>query len=532
MFEGGNVFFTVLDIAQRVPADAPQNSAYLRVDRWDDWGKYRTMFTLFVLDGNGETHEIGSVKIGQVDLKPSGAVAEGQRVPSLPATFDELDERFFSLGQSEDYYASLIQLEPVLHRRVLEGLRDCAYNLEIFDARLNEYVMSESLLRNVRAENVRGRFNRLSRGDAQLTKFQFSYTFPRLPDVPPPTISFEVIPESQPPSNVHVLIGRNGAGKTRCMRQMAQTLLGRVAPDGESFGHIELKLGHGETWAFAGVVLISFSAFDAFDLHGGDADRLAVHQVGLRHHVARDPTDIPERPAPDDESDSADIPDASTLAQDFRQSFERCRVGLKAERWRAAIQTLEADDLFAELDVAMLLEMEDEGRRKRQAEALFKRLSSGHAIVLLTVTRLVELVDEKTIVLLDEPEGHLHPPLLSAFIRCLSDLLVKRNGVAIVATHSPVVLQEVPRSAAWKLRRARTVSVVERPTIETFGENIGLLTREVFGLEITRSGFHQLLQTAVDEHLDYDAILQRFDNRLGIEARAIIRALVAERDGG
>jgi predicted ATP-dependent endonuclease of OLD family len=69
-------------------------------------------------------------------------------------------------------------------------------------------------------------------------------------------------------------------------------------------------------------------------------------------------------------------------------------------------------------------------------------MSSGHAIVLLTITRLVATVEEKTLVLLDEPESHLHPPLLSAFIRALSDLLYDRNGVAIIATHSPVVLQE------------------------------------------------------------------------------------------
>ncbi len=45
--------------------------------------------------------------------------------------------------------------------------------------------------------------------------------------------------------------------------------------------------------------------------------------------------------------------------------------------------------------------------------ALIKRMSSGHAIVLLTVTKLVARVEEKTLVLIDEPESHLHPPLLS-----------------------------------------------------------------------------------------------------------------------
>jgi predicted ATP-binding protein involved in virulence len=153
--------------------------------------------------------------------------------------------------------------------------------------------------------------------------------------------------------------------------------------------------------------------------------------------------------------------------------------------------------------------------------------------VLLTITRLVDLVDERTLVLLEEPEGHLHPPLLSAFIRTLADLLIKRNGVAIIATHSPVVLQEVPKSCVTLLRRAGSVSMAEKPLIETFGENVGVLTREVFGLEVTTAGFHQLLRNAVElEGLDYQGVVGRFGGQLGAEARAIAQALIADRDAG
>ncbi len=86
--------------------------------------------------------------------------------------------------------------------------------------------------------------------------------------------------------------------------------------------------------------------------------------------------------------------------------------------------------------------------------------------MLLTITRVVETLEERSLVLLDEPEAHLHPPLLSAFIRSLSDLLVNRNGVAIVATHSPVILQEVPKSCAWRIRRIGRQAKIERPTTE------------------------------------------------------------------
>ncbi|MFD7630846.1 AAA family ATPase [Streptomyces sp. NPDC059851] len=65
---------------------------------------------------------------------------------------------------------------------------------------------------------------------------------------------------------------------------------------------------------------------------------------------------------------------------------------------------------------------------------------------------LIEHVAERSLVLIDEPESHLHPPLLASFIQTLSRLLTERNGVAVVATHSPpVVLQEVPRSCVYKL---------------------------------------------------------------------------------
>ena len=149
--------------------------------------------------------------------------------------------------------------------------------------------------------------------------------------------------------------------------------------------------------------------------------------------------------------------------------------------------------------------------------------------MLLTITRLVETVEERSLVLLDEPETHLHPPLLSAFVRSLSELLTNRNGVAIVATHSPVILQEVPSHCVWKVWRSGLVTEVARPEVETFGENVGVLTREVFGLEVTHSGFHRLLADAVDDTPQYSEVVDKFSGQLGGEALALIRALVAVR---
>jgi len=164
-----------------------------------------------------------------------------------------------------------------------------------------------------------------------------------------------------------------------------------------------------------------------------------------------------------------------------------------------------------------------------EAKDKFDALSSGHKIVLLSMTRLIQVVEEKTLVLLDEPEAHLHPPLLSTFVRALSDLLSYRNAIAIISTHSPVVLQEVPLNCVWKLRRNGSIITPERPKMETFGENVGTLTHEVFGLEVTDSGFHRMLIEAVEENPNFEAVLEKFDNQIGAEGQSIIRSLIANK---
>ncbi len=62
--------FTVLEVGQQLPQHGT-NCAYLVVDNWDDWFKFRTMFTLFVFDMRSTRHRVGSVKIGQAGLLPS-----------------------------------------------------------------------------------------------------------------------------------------------------------------------------------------------------------------------------------------------------------------------------------------------------------------------------------------------------------------------------------------------------------------------------------------------------------------------------
>jgi len=529
------MLFTVLPVgatSYRKKSPEPEQAHLIR-DNWNDY-RFVTLFYLVVFDADGNRHDIGAVKIGQFEMK------EGQFSTSIPREFDALDERFFSLGQEENYYETLFQLGD-FGQRIFKGLRDAAVDLPLFEKARKETVTNVSLMRYLTEDQVRGRFSRLARGDAALTKFAFAYEFPKREeaDSPPLSLSFEVRPVSLPPTNIHVVIGRNGVGKTRCLTNMTRALVQAGAKAAE-VGAFKSEDDNGGDGLFVNLVSVTFSAFDPFGPVVGE-HAIRYSYVGLKRAPTKEDSD--QNPMPQSVDQNLPPMTPEELTEEFVASVGKCRSGARTPRWRKALESLEADPLFEAADVARLSSNDtddeiDEGELSTDADGfgwenrarrLFKRLSSGHKIVLLTITRLVETVDERTLVLLDEPEAHLHPPLLAAFVRALSDLLIQRNGVAIIATHSPVVLQEAPRSCVWILRRSGSIVCADRPSIETFGENVGILTREVFGLEVTQSGFHKLLEEVIAKEADYDAVVRRFGDQLGAEARVIVRGLLASR---
>ncbi|MFD6288027.1 AAA family ATPase [Streptomyces sp. NPDC060205] len=480
-------------------------------DDWDDWFQYNTQYRLTYQDAGNNRTPIGSVKIGQFDMP------KGQSRPDLPSTFEQLDDRFFSLGQDDSYYRDLGRISTDFRAEVLQALRDVAFDEELFQRALAENVTGTSLLRSVPRATVQGQFRRMAHGGPRRTRYHFVYTPPAASSGASTPLTFDVRPKSQPPTNIHVLIGRNGVGKTHALNHMTRALADERATADE-VGTFEVDQG-GLRGSFANLVSVTFSAFDPFEplpSPRNKASGLEYSYIGLKH--VRKP-------------DESGPKDWQALAAEFGKSVRVCLNGARQARWRRALTMLESDPIFSDAGVAGLADAAtDDKELRRQARLLFRKLSSGHKIVLLTMARLVETVSERSLVLLDEPEAHLHPPLLSAFTRALSDLLSDRNGVAIIATHSPVVLQEVPRSCVWKIRRSGWDTVVERPTIETFGENVGVLTREIFGLEVTHSGFHRLLDEALEEADTYEEVLEKFDGQLGSEARILVRTLLAARE--
>ena len=508
--------FLVVDSVAQIPSGA-KDVCYLIHSNWNDWFQYETQFVLYYYSMTGVRSHVGEVKIGRRGMSGASAEEYGKlapcnaelvRVTHLPTgEFTALPEDYFSLGMSDSYYEFLGK-KPCL-RAILTALRDMAYNKSIYRRFRTEDVAEVSILRGISEERIMSRFANLARGRPTPTKFKFEYQYPPDANGEITKLVFGVDPESVPPSNTKVLIGRNGVGKTLLLRNILRCLCG-AQDDAGAKPSGALNILHGGIY---GVLFASLSPFEKFPMRTLRSDR-QFECLGCVRYDAQ----------------TGWVKRVGDLAETFAEAIEACRDEPLRNRWLEAVAILCSDPVLALLDVKSLLDFSG-FRRREEVKRYFNRLSTGHKSLLLIVTQLVRVLDEKFLVLIDEPESHLHPPLLASFIRCLSFLLRERNAVALVATHSPLILQEVASGSAWILNRCGENVSVSHPNVETFGENSAVLMNAVFGLEMETSGYHKILTEIVeDSQLSYAQIVERFGGRLGVEAKAILRVLIAHRD--
>lgn len=118
------------------------------------------------------------------------------------------------------------------------------------------------------------------------------------------------------------------------------------------------------------------------------------------------------------------------------------------------------------------------------------KLSSGQATILLYLTKLVFCVNQGSLVIFDEPETFMHPPMIKSFIRAVSEIVDNVGAFCLVATHSPVVIQEIPHCNVYKLSSNHNISSI---IYKTYGQNLDALYKNIYGVELQNTGYNSLL---------------------------------------
>jgi predicted ATPase len=507
------IFTVVKHLSDRFPHEFP--CVVLQRDNWDDY-LFKTTFRPIVWLTPKKKIELGDVKILREDQE-KGAT-------ELPDKFKNLGEQYCSLGQSLSYYELLFKLGKDVYRKILKGLRDVVFD-EVRRARFEHHRgFQDSLLRSDSArralEDARPLFagadTRASSGES------LSFTFQSLVHGNATVVPFRFESTGELPGRVNVIIGYNGSGKTQLLANIAM-VASRPRAERQELALTAGRFVINPLVSFGAVIVISYSAFDTFAIPG--RDRIARARVvktgelfgyvycGLRRFARNQSHSLPPR----------GLKSIDEVTEEFRKATD---LATKKDRRRQFIRALRP--LLREPSFQRIGLLSEFSLGSKEWTNLFSTLSSGHKIALNVIAQLTAHIQKRSLVLFDEPEAHLHPSLLAALVKGLRYILAEFESVAVIATHSPVVLQETPSVHVKILRRFDNRTAVDNPTLETFGETFGTLVSEVFDMNSDETDYHSALRRLARNYT-IEEIQDDLGLKLGLNARSYLLSVGSPR---
>ena len=94
-------------------------------------------------------------------------------------------------------------------------------------------------------------------------------------------------------------------------------------------------------------------------------------------------------------------------------------------------------------------------------------------------------------------------------ISVVSDLLRDENSYAVIATHSPQIIQEIPSSLIYYFDNDRMNPPVTPLWQEAFGENLSTLTEQIFHLDDKDENYKKIIRELF-QHYSKEQILGFF----------------------
>lgn len=417
---------------------------------WDDHGHRNTFRTYLKPTTEAPPQELGEVKILQ----------RGTERPRFPVSFESLPEDCCSLGQSLEYYER-VDAQGMLGSAVLQGLRDLKQAPEGGQSFTGDEGYTRSLLRLPSARYL------LAEATGQLpTSLRVSVRtkLAGLAEDQPVSLELELDP-GRLGGRTGVLVGANGTGKTQLLARIAHAM---VVDD-------ELLTGEPKP-AVSRVLAFSFSAFDQFQLPQPPFQDLYWY-CGLRQRAW--------------ESRHGEAIAVSVKPEDWGLDalFSAvCAAPSRRARWETAMRRLEISSAIPN----------DEDEDELKLLHRIRPLGAGHKMACLGFTHLLAHLRRRTLVLFDEPELHTHPRLLSLMMRELALLLEEYESFAVISTHSPIVLQEVPARQIRVLRRDDDHLHISKYPGESFGEDLNEIVRLGFGLDHDERSYLKILREEVE----------------------------------
>ena len=456
---------------------------------WNDYG-IKSEFRLHYNDTAGKTHEIENVKITQ---------KEGVILKQIPDEFINLNVEFCSLGQSIDYYELLENLLGNNFIGVLYALRDAAFFPEIQEDFENVNEFRNSLIRYDEQERLLREAKHLIQGADLEHLYSFDYSFKPKFSSERINVNFNLGGTGELPNRVYALIGKNGTGKT----QLITALPVDISEKKDDYFHPKIPL-------FSKVIAVSYSIFDTFKIPKRTVTFNYVY-CGLRN-------------------EKGDLLSEKGLLLRFHNTWKKILKIERVEQWRVVLLNFLDQEMVDEFILKNNHEYKvsiDGFNRVR------RKLSSGQSIILYIISQIVADIRYDSLLLFDEPETHLHPNAITQLMNTIYSLVDEFESYCILATHSPLIIRECFSRNVYVLERHENIPSVRKIGLESFGENLTVLSEEVFGNKDVVKHYKKIIGELVESGKSYEDIvmfIESDDVPLGLNAKIFIKSIISIRN--
>jgi predicted ATPase len=452
---------------ETMPVEYP--NFLLGYDNWNDYGQ-KTLFDITFRKDESERIYLGKVKI----MKRATIIT----YDTLNPKFTILSNDYCSLGQTKGYYNNLkTNLSDNFHSFLL-AMRDVAIFPKIYEQFEQDDIFKTSLIRYNEIERLTRTIRFEIEGINPTEYFKFNYTYQPIFAQNTIALNFDFQYNTDFEHRIYAIIGKNGTGKTRILSSLAKSLSEK---NPKSFSPRKPIYGK--------VFTVSYSFFDRFQIPSSDASFNYIY-CGLKKSNDTWKTE-------------------EDMLSDFYKSSELIKKKGLENDWYNILSSFIVADI---LDLAFeknedFLTPENYVFNDSKFNEIKNMLSSGQSIILFLISEVLSHIRYDSLILFDEPETHLHPNAISSLLNTLFNLVKRFQSFCIIATHSPLIIQEIPARNIFILERDNDTASVKSLERESFGENLTVITQEIFGNREVPKHFIGLIKELVSKGKTFSEII-------------------------
>lgn len=292
------------------------------------------------------------------------------------------------------------------------------------------------------------------------------------------------------PNRVIALIGKNGTGKTQYLSRLA------VALSGQAQRVVGMFEPHRPP--FSKVIAVSYSMFDHFVRPKKDKS-FSYKYCGLK--------------------DQKGFMSQSKQLENFKSDIRTIENLDRVKLWYDVLNPVLGKQDTHEIHDNFFIYQKFESFMNEE-----NKWSSGHSILMHVITQIMANIHDESLILFDEPEMHLHPNAIANITHILNLILEKFDSYAILATHSPIIVQQIPSDKVLVFEREGNVPRIRRLDVESFGENITSITQDVFEAESVKPAY-QITLEKISNEMTYSQALGLFEGHLSFNAKMYLKNL-------